>query len=269
MRIMSYNTLFGGFDGPDDTRYLQQIDIILEADPDVLMMQEAKGFPALGGAILHATERRLGRRGFVAEAPATGQHTAIFVKAGIVPITFEADWAHFHHAAAIGTFEVPGLNRPLAVMSCHLCPNSPEARTRETSYLFNRAIDDDYVAVAGDFNSVSPDDEEPKGLEDLPPRFRMRYTASDGRADRSTMASLLRAGYVDVAASLGCNHIPTVPGKGFSGTELPVFRSDYILASKGLAEKAIAYEVIQSDTAGFASDHYPIFADFQLDAPAM
>lgn len=264
MRIMSYNTLFGGFDGADDTRYRRQLDIIRSADPDVLMLQEAKGYLAAGGALLHATERALHRRGFVAEAPVTGQHTAIFVKAGVVPISFNADAAHFHHAAAIGRFDVPGLARPLTAISVHLCPNSPSAREREVSYLFNFAVDDDYVAIAGDFNSVSPHDGEPEGLSDLPTRYRMRYADDAGNADHSTIAPLLRAGLTDIASSLGANAIATVPGSGFANTEFPVFRSDYILASRRMAESARTYNVIRSDAAGEASDHYPVLADFEL-----
>ena len=80
MRVMSYNTLFGGFDGSDDRRRNDQLTLIHNTDPDILLIQEAKGYTASGSALLYATEQALGRRGFVAEAPITGQHTAIFLK---------------------------------------------------------------------------------------------------------------------------------------------------------------------------------------------
>ncbi|KRA65188.1 hypothetical protein BLJAPNOD_05434 [Ensifer sp. M14] len=64
----------------------------------------------------------------------------------------------------------------------------------------------------------------------------MRYTREDGTADRTTIAGLLRAGFVDVGNSLEATPTPTVPARGFTNTEFMTFRSDYLLASKRLAD---------------------------------
>lgn len=80
MRIMSYNTLFGGFDGGDDRRHQLQIGIVRSVDPDILLVQELKGFLDDGGKRLFEIERRFERRALVAPAPNTGQNTAIFIK---------------------------------------------------------------------------------------------------------------------------------------------------------------------------------------------
>lgn len=118
MRIMSYNTLFGGFDGMEDQRYQAQIGIILDADPDILLTQELKGFLDEGGKRLFEMERRLERRALIAPAPVTGQNTAIFVKPGIEILAFEADSVHFHHAAAIARLRVPGFDQTLTGRAC-------------------------------------------------------------------------------------------------------------------------------------------------------
>jgi exodeoxyribonuclease III len=76
------------------------------------MVQEAKGYPADGSRLLYRAEADLGRRGFVAAAPYTGQNTALFIKTSVVPLSFELDNVHFHHAAAIGRFSLPGLTSP-------------------------------------------------------------------------------------------------------------------------------------------------------------
>lgn len=230
VRIMTYNTLFGGFDGEEGRRFDLQVDIIRAVDPDVLLVQEWKGFLADGAKRVFEAERRLGRRALVATASVTGQNTAILLKAGIEPIRFETDADHFHHAAAIAELHVPGLDKPLTAISVHLCPNGPHVRLREASYLINHAVDDAYVIVGGDFNSVSPHDLEP-ALQQLPARFRARYAGDDGQADHRTLAALEAAGFIDVGFKLGDNEAPTVPGAAFQGSEFVPFRCDYLLAA--------------------------------------
>jgi len=263
MKVMSYNTLFAGFDGSNDTRYQSQMNVIADVAPDVLLMQEARNFTATGSALHYLTEARLGMRGFVAEAPFTGQHTAIFVRPQITPISFEADATHFHHSAAFLKMAVPGFAKPVRAVSVHLCPNSPEVRLKEAVYLFNLANPDEFVLVAGDFNSVSPDDLEPEGMDELPTRFRMRYTDHDGRANRETVRALLRSGFADVALTFPRGGDPTVPADGFPTTEFVPFRSDYILATSALVATVCDYGVLKDGRTDFASDHYPIYAEFR------
>ncbi|KNY31794.1 hypothetical protein ATU3B_13980 [Agrobacterium genomosp. 3 str. CIP 111-78] len=264
MRVLSYNTLFGGLDGIDDRRYQAQIEIIQSLSPDILLLQEAKSFTADGAKRLYETERRLTMRGFVAEAPATGQHTAIFARPEFRPMAFIPDSQHFHHATATLKVALPGEDRALTVVSVHLCPNSPHVRAREASYLYNLADPEELTLIGGDFNSVAPDDPEPDDLALLPARYRMRYTREDGTADRTTIAGLLRAGFVDVGNSLEATPTPTVPARGFTNTEFMTFRSDYLFASKRLADCAVGYAVASNDATDVASDHYPIWADFAL-----
>lgn len=262
MRVMTYNTLFAGFDGVDDRRRHDQFRVITEVDPDVLLLQEAKGYLAGGAALLYDTERALSMRGFVAEAAVTGQNTAIFIKHELTPFAFEPDAVRFHHAAAVLRFAAPGFDRPMTAISVHLCPNGPHVRRREASYLINYADPEALVLVAGDFNSVSPDDPEPEGIDDLPARFRARYVDETGRTERSTLAALKQAGYVDVGSVFG-DRTPTVPGAGFTDTEFVPFRSDFILTTSALAERAAGYRVIRTPMADGASDHYPVVVEFR------
>lgn len=264
MRIMSYNTLFGGYDGSDDRRHQLQLGIVRSSDPDVLLVQELKGFLDDGGKRLFEMERQLERRALIAAAPHTGQNTAIFVKAGIEIVSFEIDNSHFHHAAAIAQLRVAGLDAPLTAISVHLCPNGTPVRLREVSYLYNFAAETGYAVIGGDFNSLAPGDPEPGDLATLPGHFRARYVDLSGQMDRRPIASLLQAGFVDVATQCDGAPQPTVPGAGFAGTEFVAFRSDYLLASRPLADKAIGYAVVGGHAADHASDHYPIWADFAL-----
>ncbi len=44
LKIMTYNTLFGGFDVGSNKRYDLLIEIINEVNPDILLLQELKNY---------------------------------------------------------------------------------------------------------------------------------------------------------------------------------------------------------------------------------
>jgi len=264
MKVMSYNSLFGGFDGDDARRHHLQIQAIREVGPDVLLFQEAKHYDRDGGQRLYEAERAFGMRGLLALAPHTGQNTGVFLRQGIELLSFEQDGTHFHHAATIVRARVPGFEPPITFVSVHLCPLSPHVRLTEVSHLFQLAAPDRLTLVGGDFNSVSPHDSEPSDWATLPAHHRSRYLSPDGRsADRRVLHALYQAGYVDVAHRLGAHEAPTVPGAAFQNTEFIPFRSDYFLASHALAERAIHYAVIKNSLTDAGSDHYPILAEFR------
>ena len=153
----------------------------------------------------------------------------------------------------------------MSFISAHLCPNGPVVRRREAAYLAVHAAPENLTLITGDFNSASPHDLEPEGFDVLPAQHRARYLADDlHTADRSVLAHLEAAGWVDVGHALGGSNVPTVPTAGFNGTEFAIMRCDYLLASKALATQATSYNVIRTPATDMASDHYPIFAEFTL-----
>ena len=64
--------------------------------------------------------------------------------------------------------------------------------------------------------------------------------------------------------ALGESKILTVPTAGFAKTEIAVMRCDYMLASQALAQHATSYQVIRDSVTDMASDHYPVFATFEV-----
>lgn len=68
MRVMSYNTLFGGHDGNDNRRVDAQVKIINQVKPDILLAQEAKDFQQGGMKLLFKMKDAIGMRGFLAHA---------------------------------------------------------------------------------------------------------------------------------------------------------------------------------------------------------
>lgn len=264
LKVLTWNTLFAGRDGGNAARAQKQISVINQLQPDVFLMQEATGFDAAGGALLYNLEQQIGMRGFLAVAPRTGQHVAVFIRERLRPIAFETDSVHFHHAAAALTVELPGTGSPATFIATHLCPNAPWVRRSEIAYHAVRAAPDRLTLLAGDFNSASPHDAEPLGFDALPLHYRARYLAEDGRAaDRTVLASLESAGWIDVGHALGGTNVPTVPASGFPDTEFATMRCDYVLASRVLAEHAATYEVIRTPETDTASDHYPLLTTFE------
>ena len=265
LSILTYNTLFAGRDGANDRRATEQIKLISQLKPDVFLMQEAKGLDTSGGALSFELEAQIGMRGFLAVAPRTGQNVAIFIRDPLMPLAFEADGNNFHHALATLRVALPGSSKPITFISAHLCPNGPAIRRREAAYLGIQAAPDGYALLAGDFNSASPHDPEPQGFDELSAHHRARYLADDLRtADRSVLAQLEAAGWVDLGHALGGSNIPTVPTAGFTGTEFAVMRCDYMLSSKALASHATYYEVIRDPVTDTASDHYPVLVTFEV-----
>jgi exodeoxyribonuclease-3 len=265
LTVLTYNTLFAGRDGDSDRRAQSQAELIDELRPDVFLMQEAKGLDADGGRRLHALEARIGMRGFLAPAPCTGQHVAVFIRETLKPLSFEADSAHFHHALAVLTVALPGSGQPLKLMSAHLCPNGAEVRRREAAYLAVHAAPEPLSLLGGDFNSASPHDHEPDDFAVLPPHHRAPYLAGDGQSlDRSVMAGLEGAGWIDVARALEAPACATVPAQGFAGTEFATMRCDYVMCSKALATRARSYRVVRTPLTDAASDHYPVVVTFDL-----
>ncbi|CAH1661427.1 endonuclease/exonuclease/phosphatase family protein [Chelatococcus asaccharovorans] len=264
LKVLTYNTLFAGRDGMEARRAKAQIELINNVSPDVFLMQEAKGFDGNGARLLYEMEARIGMRGFLAPAPRTGQNVAIFIRPTLTPLAFEVDSANFHHALAVLTVSLPGTEKQVTFASAHLCPNGPVVRQREAAYLAVMAAPDNLALLAGDFNSASPHDPEPEGFDALSPHHRTRYLAEDLKiADRSVLAHLEAAGWVDTGAALD-DHTPTVPSASFVASEFAVMRCDYIMTSKALAALASSYEVIRNPLTDAASDHYPVVATFTV-----
>ncbi|MFC8797255.1 endonuclease/exonuclease/phosphatase family protein [Promicromonospora sp. NPDC057138] len=266
---MSYNLLNGGRDNGSDERWRTAAEVINDAAPDVLVVQEARGFDADGGRYLYAAEHDLGMRGLLALAPSTGQHTAVFFKTEIRPLRFDPDADHFHHALAQVMLLVPGFDQPVTIASMHLSPFSPALRAAEVGWLAGLAAPDLYTVIAGDANSLAPGDPEP-AWERLPTHLRVRHLqpAAQGQApaaDRSTLAYLHAAGFIDAAAAQGQTATPTVPSAGFPKAEFVPFRSDHALLSPRLAPALTNYRVIDDARTATASDHLPFVIELDPD----
>lgn len=252
---MTWNLLNGGLDPGGGTRADLHEEVLREVAPDVLLVQEARGFLDDGQRILFDRERRWGLRGFVGAAPRTGQHTAVFLRPDLVPISFRVESTHFHHSASILTVSAPGGPGPLTFVSVHLSPVHPDTRRLEAAQLAGLASPGQLVVLGGDCNSPSPGDPE-VDLSSLPAHFRVRYADGAGDADRGAVQVLLDAGFAEL---LG-DGSPTVPTSSFPDAEFVPFRADHLLATGWQTGEAMT-RVLVDDRTSAASDHYPVVAE--------
>ncbi|MFE4023239.1 hypothetical protein ACFXPZ_38580 [Streptomyces sp. NPDC059101] len=137
------------------------------------------------------------------------------------------------------------------------------------------------LLALGDFNSISAAkvddghgglryyDDEPyteMDHDDLEFQVQASTIGTTQLADRRPTETLLRKGYmVDAAAHLGAPWEPTVghwaDGQGDPDPWGPR-RIDLILASRSVAPALTGYRAHRSPAAEAASDHLPVFADF-------
>jgi endonuclease/exonuclease/phosphatase family metal-dependent hydrolase len=113
--------------------------------------------------------------------------------------------------------------------------------------------------LAGDFNATHP--EQVVDVAKLRPKSRARVEAQGGKIPREAVARVLAAGYVD-------GHAVGRPPEQFGvsmTTSHPAMRTDYIFVPAALVPTIRGCEVFAPEIARFASDHYPVVAEFAFD----
>jgi len=141
---------------------------------------------------------------------------------------------------------------PFTLFIAHLRPDYP-FRRREVRMLLGwmRPYRHRLCAMCGDLNSLAAGDYLAAKL--VRPGSQLR------RGRRDIIAEIERAGWVD------CFRLrnPRAPGLTL-GARRRVARVDYIFASKPLAERLTACRVLSHPEARRASDHSPVWAEFDI-----
>jgi exodeoxyribonuclease-3 len=109
--------------------------------------------------------------------------------------------------------------------------------------------------LAGDVNALHPTDRPgppPEGTS-------LRRVEQGADSQRGALATFLGAKYVDCYRAKNPGH----SGYTFR-TSHPWLRLDYLLASPGLAARLSAAGVVTGTPAAEASDHFPVWAEFEV-----
>ncbi|MGK5739216.1 endonuclease/exonuclease/phosphatase family protein [Micromonospora sp. URMC 103] len=264
LRVMTWNIRTGGRDGDGTDRRDAVVEVIDGQRPDVLLLQELRGFD---DRVLARFADRLGLRPHRAGS-CLGQPVAVLVRPPLRSLASGPLRRPFHHAAARVVLATDA--GPLTVLGTHLHPLSGGWRRVEVDWLARavRRAPGELTLVGGDLNTLDPSTDHTERLGRLPPAYRRRHLRRDGRTvDTRAVAVLLAAGLVDVyRAAGGPDEGLTVPTR-HGGAEFSGMRLDYLLATPALAGRVRECRVVRGGAADSASDHYPVVADVAL-APA-
>ncbi|MDG4780009.1 endonuclease/exonuclease/phosphatase family protein [Micromonospora sp. WMMD961] len=265
LRVMTWNIRTGGRDrgGPD--RLDRVVEVIDEQAPDVLALQELRGFDRDG--LMSGVADRVGMTPHLARS-CFGQPVAVLVRPPCQVVDAGSLRRPFHHAAArvvVGTSA-----GPFTVIGTHLYPYSGGRRRMEVDWLVAamRRSRGPLTLLTGDLNSLDPTVDHTAQLAGMPTLYRRRHLRRGGGAvDTRAIARLLAAGLVDLwpRCNVGAPEADgrTVPTR-FGGAEFAGMRLDYLLGTRALAERVRDCRVIRGGTADTASDHYPLLATIDL-----
>ncbi|MBM0231239.1 endonuclease/exonuclease/phosphatase family protein [Micromonospora sp. STR1_7] len=267
LRVMTWNIRTGGRDRGGSDRLDRVVQVIAEQAPDVLALQELRGFDRNG--LMAAVAGRVGMTPHLARS-CLGQPVAVLVRPPLRIVDAGALRRPFHHAAArvvVGTSA-----GPLTVLSTHLYPYSGGRRRMEAEWLAAaaRRAPGPLTLIAGDLNSLDPTVDHTERLAGMPALYRRRHLRRIGDdVDTRAVARLLAAGLVDLwpSSAAGAPEADglTVPTR-FGGEEFAGMRLDYLLGSPASAQRVRDCRVIRGGAADTASDHYPLLAELDLSA---
>ncbi|HLL65797.1 MAG TPA: endonuclease/exonuclease/phosphatase family protein [Micromonosporaceae bacterium] len=255
---MTYNIRTGGSGG----RRSDIAAVITGQQPDVLALQELRGFDQSGGRLLRAFAVEIGMRPFLAGSW-FGQPVAVLVRESARVLAAAPLRRPFHHAA-MRVVVATDLG-PLTVIGTHLWPYSPRRRRLEARWLAAHADPAAMVVLMGDLNSLDPGTDHTDQLRNLPLRFRSRHMVR-GRIDTTVIERLTDAGFVDLSRLRAGGREYTAPTAGFDGAEFHRMRLDYIMATRAAADLAVSWRVVDDGDGPVdrASDHYPVLAELSV-----
>jgi endonuclease/exonuclease/phosphatase family metal-dependent hydrolase len=246
---MTYNIK----DGARPHRLGAVLDVINAHRPDVLALQELRGF---GRAALDRLATATGMAAYLAWSWA-GQPVAVLVREGRVEAARRVRGPFYHAAAEVTVATDRG---PLTIIGTHLYPYSARLRLAEARALARRVDPDRLLLLMGDLNTLDPWTDHTERMRGLPARYRARHLWR-GAVDSRAVATLAVAGLVDLFRPGGPAHsVPTQLG----GTEFASARLDYLLATEPLATLTRSCRIVTDGLAETASDHYPVLAELDL-----
>jgi endonuclease/exonuclease/phosphatase family metal-dependent hydrolase len=249
MRLLTYNIRHGGHG-----RVAALASVINGCAPDLVLLQEATD---------PGNVERLAEATGMAEWKAYRGQSLGFLSRQ--PVVF-SQWTR-PRVSRHAFIEVVPAGEGVRVFGVHL--SAVHAAWTEQRRVFElRALlrsvarhQDGFHVLTGDFNTVAPGERLDVGT--LPLRLRPFVWVSGGRIRWRTVQTVLDAGYVD---SYRMKHVND-PGLTLPTTD-PHIRIDYVFVPKAHAERVRECAVVRHPDAVSASDHFPLVADLDLDAPA-
>ncbi|MFC4512258.1 endonuclease/exonuclease/phosphatase family protein [Streptomyces ehimensis] len=266
---MTFNIRTGGIDtGGDERRRQAQIEFLSDLAPDVLALQELRGWDQGDWRRLWELSNAVGMVPLppVLSQRGRGNHLALLVRPETVRVQghdADAGRGSFYH----GLGRVRLLLRDeleITALFTHLCFLSGDERLAEARWLTGYGDtyegDAQRVVLLGDLNTIGVSDREPE-WDRIPANLRSRHcqltlNGKFGVTDRRAIQLLSEAGWRDPFNLLGLE--PHRTAGYWSPDELLDHRSDFVLVNQHLTKNvtgAIVHDTAQ--TRGL-SDHLPV-----------
>lgn len=247
MRVATYNIWNGG-----EGRLEEIARVLRSVDADAVALIEATRRDNA-----EALARTLGMELVFGEAR-LGVHLAWLTR---LPVRRAKNHRPPLLAKTLLELEVETAGGPLRLFATHLASrHDPRPASEEMPAVLEamRAAGDAPHLLAGDLNALTVGE----AVGTPPPGVEKRGEAVDG-VPRLAIAPLLEAGYVDCFRALH----PDEPGYTYLAWA-PWLRLDYLFASPALARRVREAAVERGDPAARASDHLPLWAEFDLSRTA-
>lgn len=246
-KLLSYNVRFGG-----GGREAQLASVIKEADPDLVVLQEATD-PRVVGRL--SEETGLGIR-----AAHRGRSVAYLSR---VPVRHH-EW-HRPRGSRRHFMEIELEGSGLVVFGIHLSAVhsfwTERRRMRELRSLLawvEAKGGSNFHVMVGDFNTLAPG--ELLDAQKLPPRLRALVWLSGGRVRYQTIQILLAAGYADAFRRLH----PEDLGYTFPTWD-PHVRLDFAFLPKQHEGRVSECRVLtENGNVKAASDHFPLLVGLEI-----
>lgn len=263
LRVMTWNIRTGGRDRTGPGRGDRLVRVVTDQWPDVLAVQELRDFHRDGTAGRFA--EAVGMRPYLARS-CFGQPVAVLVRPPWRVTAAAPLRRPFHHAAQQVTLTTTA--GPLTVLGAHLDPYRGWRRLVEAGWLAAavRRAPVDLAVLAGDLNTLEPGVDHGARIARLPEAYRRRHLRRDRRTvETRAVGRLHRAGLVDLFGRAGTGAPETAPTRYGSGVEFSGMRLDYLFGTPPLAALARNCRVVRGGETEYASDHYPVVVDLDLD----
>lgn len=241
---MSYNIRFGGL-----SREERLADVIRQADPDIVVLQEATQPDVVG--------RLAELAGLPYWASKSGHSVGFLSRTS--PTNYEWQYhAHLQRPVMAIDFD------DLRIYGVHLTAThsnyTERGRMREVRALLEsvEGIGQRFHVMTGDFNTLAPG--ELLDMRKLPVRYRLLAFMLGGRVNYRAIKIMLDGGYVDCYRRLHAE-----PGFTFPAWD-PHVRLDYVFAPHQYASRVNKCDVITSiKEPAKATDHLPLMAEIDLE----
>ncbi|HKS27115.1 MAG TPA: endonuclease/exonuclease/phosphatase family protein [Pyrinomonadaceae bacterium] len=245
LKLLSYNIRFGG-----RGRETRISEVIKAADPDIVVFQEATDTRVI---------RRVAEETGLKEWAARPAHSIAFISR--VPVSYH-EW-HYPQGARHSFLEIVLEGSEARIFGLHLKARFSKWSERRRAFEIRALLNGisrhqaGFHVLVGDFNTLAPG--ERLDVRNMPRWIRALVWISGRDIQRETIQIMLDASYSDGYRTLH----PEDKGYTFPVWN-PHLRLDYIFLPAAFTPKLLSCEVINTDAAKQASDHFPLLSQLEL-----